>query len=92
MQGDKRMTSKQVTDTIKTLPAESMDELAAFVEYLKYKYQRQNAIKRRRKTTRLKDLEGMLEGYDFSPKFIAEARREMWGNFGREHLLDEPEK
>jgi hypothetical protein len=26
-------------------------------------------------------LEGLLEGYDFSPEFIAEARRGMWGNF-----------
>ncbi len=86
------MTSKQVTETIKTLPAESMDELAAFVEYLKYKYQRQSAIKRRRKMTRLKDLHGILKGYDFSPEKIAEARREMWGNFGREHLLDESGK
>ena len=69
-----------------------MDELAAFVEYLRYKYQRQATSKQPAKVTRLKDLEGILKGYDFSPEFIAEARREMWGNFGREHLLDKPEE
>lgn len=84
------MTIQQVAESIKTLPAESMEELAAFVEYLRYKYQHQAPSKESGKTTRLKDLEGILQGYDFSPEFIAEARREMWGNFGREHLLDKP--
>lgn len=26
--------------------------------------------------------EGLLKGYDFSPEFIAQARKEMWGGFG----------
>ena len=83
------MTVKQVTESIKTLPPEGMDELATFVQYLQYKYQRQDKRKRRAKTTRLKDLHGILKGYDFSPEKIAEACREMWGNFGRDHLLVE---
>ncbi|MDL1896919.1 DUF2281 domain-containing protein [Anaerolineae bacterium CFX7] len=86
------MTVKQMNESIKALPPESMEELAVFVQYLQYKYQRQAIRKRRPKPTRLKDLHGILKGYDFSPEKIAEARREMWGNFGREHLLDEPEK
>jgi len=28
--------------------------------------------------------EGVLQGYDFSPKFIAETRKEMWAGFGKE--------
>jgi hypothetical protein len=28
--------------------------------------------------------EGILQGYDFSPEFIAEARKEMWAGFGKE--------
>jgi hypothetical protein len=28
--------------------------------------------------------EGILEGYDFSPEFIAEARKELWAGFGKE--------
>lgn len=28
--------------------------------------------------------EGVLQGYDFSPAFIAETRKEMWAGFGKE--------
>jgi hypothetical protein len=33
-------------------------------------------------------LKGLLKGYDFSPELIAEARREMWGNFPRDIEFD----
>lgn len=28
--------------------------------------------------------EGILQGYDFSPEFIADARKEMWARFGED--------
>jgi hypothetical protein len=42
------------------------------------------------KPLRIIKLKGLLKGYDFSPEFIAEARREMWGNFPRDIEMDVP--
>lgn len=80
------MTMQQLVKTIETLPPEGVNELENYLEYLRFKYQQKS--KRRRKPLKLKELKGILKGYDFSPEKIAQARREMWGNFGRERLLD----
>jgi len=83
------MTNKQVSESIKSLPDEGLGELANFVEYLRFKYQDKTRKGRSRgQVTRLKDLKGILKGYDFSPEDIAQARRELWVGLGREHLLD----
>jgi hypothetical protein len=52
----------------------------------KTKPETENAEKRPFRPVKLK---GLLKGYDFSPEFIAEARREMWGNFPRDIYEEE---
>ncbi len=39
---------------------------------------------RLRKSGKVVKLGGLWAGYDFSEEEIAQARKEMWGNFGRE--------
>ncbi len=83
------MSTKQVVETIKTLPDESLNELASFIEYLRFKYQHKaRSGKQSIKAVRLRDLKGILKGYDFPPELINQARREMWSGLGREHLLE----
>jgi len=66
------------------LPQESLPELESFIEFLRFKFQARKP-KRTAKpvldTTDAVRLEGLLKGYDFSPEFIKETRREMWRKF-----------
>jgi hypothetical protein len=32
--------------------------------------------------------EGILQGYEFSPEFIADARKELWAGFGKDLKSD----
>lgn len=74
--------AQKLQQDILELPQESLLELEQFIEFLRFK-----AKPRRKKktgeekydTTAARNLHGILKGYDFSPEFIAEARREMWG-------------
>jgi hypothetical protein len=80
------MTYQDICQQIAELPQESLVELAKFIEFLRFKFKADKAGKEEqaKKSVHIRDLEGLLEGYDFSPEFIAEARREMWGNFPRD--------
>ena len=80
------MTYQDIYQQILELPQESLVELAKFIEFLRFKADKaepraEGAEKRPFRPVKLK---GLLKGYDFSPAFIAEARREMWGNFPRD--------
>ncbi len=64
------------------LPPESLPDLEKFVEFLRFKAKPKKA----RKITedvplKVVNLRGILKGYDFSPEFIKESRREMWRKF-----------
>jgi hypothetical protein len=78
------VTYQDIYQQILELPQESLAELARFIEFLRFKADGTKKGKQARKPVHIRDLEGLLEGYDFSPEFIAEARREMWGNFPRD--------
>ena len=87
------MTDQQVAESIKSLPEEGQGELASFLEYLRFKYQSQTGKHRSRgKVKQIKDLKGILKGYDFSPELISQVRRETWAGFGRERLMDLPKR
>lgn len=64
---------------LRELPADKQLEVLEFVRSLQTKPKRP-----------LKSLYGLRVGHgvDISEEDIAEARKEMWGNFPREHLFD----
>ena len=75
------VTYQDIRQQIAELPQESLVDLAKFIEFLRFKADGAGKGKQAREPVHIRDLEGLLEGYDFSLEFIAEARREMWGNF-----------
>jgi len=78
------VTYQDICQQIAELPQESLVELAKFIEFLRFKAGESATETKAEKPLRIIKLGGLLEGYDFSPEFIAEARREMWGNFHRD--------
>ncbi len=79
-----RVTYQNIYQQIRELPQESLVDLSKYIEFLRFKADGAKKGKQAKKPVHIRDLEGLLEGYDFSPEFIAEARREMWGNFPRD--------
>lgn len=71
-------TAQTIIEQIKVLPPESLDDLASYVEFLRFKARSTKAITTPSEKLRVVNLRGLLAGYDFSPEFLAEARREMW--------------
>jgi hypothetical protein len=84
------MTYQDIYQQILELPQESLVELAKFIEFLRFKAGESVTETKAEKPLRIIKLKGLLKGYDFSPEFIAEARREMWGNFPRDIEMDVP--
>ena len=82
------MTARQISEVIKNLPREGQNELANYLDYLRFKYKVKQSRPRRTKKLHLKDLKGKLKGYDVSRQVIDQTRREVWDNLGREHILD----
>ena len=82
------VTYQDICQQIAELPQESLVELAKFIEFLRFKAGESATETKAEKPLRIIKLGGLLEGYDFSPEFIAEARREMWGNFPRDIDID----
>ncbi len=73
------VTKAEIIDELDELPPESLPELQAFIEFLRFKSEKEP-----KKLIRLgglwKDLPPVTE------EDIAEARREMWGQFGEREL------
>ncbi len=86
------MTHQEIYQQISELPQESLADLAKYIEFLRFKADKSSSETEEEaeeeKPLRIIKLGGLLEGYDFSPEFIAEARREMWGNFPRDIEFD----
>jgi len=79
------MTSEEVLlEKIKVLPPDLKREAIHFVEFLQTKVEK--------KTPRV-SLEGIWAdlNVNITEEDIAEARKEMWGNFPREHFFDNEE-
>lgn len=68
---------EKVVEKLRELPPEKQKEVLAFVDSLNDKP---------RTPKRLRSLEGLLEDFhiEITEEDIAEARREMWGNFPRD--------
>ncbi len=86
------VTYQDIYQQILELPQESLVELAKFIEFLRFKAGESATETKAEKPLRIIKLGGLLEGYDFSPEFIAEARREMWGNFPRDMERRKPDE
>ena len=69
-----------VIEKLRELPADKQQEVLDFVSFLGTKSP----------TPKLKNVEGLCADLDFgiTKEEIDEARKEMWGNFSREHLFE----
>lgn len=63
-----------IAEKSRNLPADEQREVLDFIEFLRTRQERKR---------QLRDLAGLWKGFDLSSEDIAEARREMWGNFPR---------
>jgi hypothetical protein len=78
------LLTEKLQQEILDLPQETLPELEKFIEFLRFKTQPRKlktTEPEKLDTTQARKLRGILKGYDFSPEFIAEARREMWHKF-----------
>ncbi|MCP4538808.1 MAG: DUF2281 domain-containing protein, partial [Chloroflexi bacterium] len=73
---------------IDKLPENTLIELARFIEFLQFKSQRDAQVSDDMATKDEPPFnpvyfpEGILQDYEFSPEFIAGARKELWTGFG----------
>lgn len=76
-------TAQTIFEQIKTLPSDSLDELATYVDFLRFKARKAEDAESADKPLRVVKLGGLLKGYDVdvSPERLAEVRREMWRKF-----------
>ena len=76
-------TAHHIFEQIKTLPNDSLDELATYVDFLRFKARQAEDAEPAEKPLRVIKLGGLLKGYDVdvSPERLAEIRREMWRKY-----------
>jgi hypothetical protein len=68
---------KQVLAKLDELPADALEEVATFLDYLRFKLERRS----RQASFSPVSLGGLWKGSSISDEEIADARREMWGRF-----------
>jgi len=75
---DTTVTERSVVEkALSKLPDDALSELIAYMEFLQFKHTQD--IKGDTVPFKPVNLpEGILEGYDFSPELIAQARHELW--------------
>ncbi|MCX6028319.1 MAG: hypothetical protein NT169_03325 [Chloroflexi bacterium] len=74
--------TQKLQQQVLELPQESLPELEEFIEFLRFKFQARKQKKvESHPPLKIVKLGGILQGYDFSPEMLAEARREMWHKF-----------
>lgn len=73
-------STQAIIEQIKVLPPESLDDLASYVEFLRYRARRVEEAKPAEERLTIVKLGGILKGYDVdvSPESLAEARRSLW--------------
>ncbi len=86
------VTAEEIYQQILELPQDTLRDVAKYVEFVRFKVRDTKPEVKDEPPFRPPKIKlgGLLEGYDFSPEFIAEARREMWGNFPRDIEFDGP--
>lgn len=81
---DGMVLAQKIQQDVLQLPPESLPDLEKYIEFLRFKVKPEKpkmAAPEKLDTTQARKLRGIMKGYDFSPEFIAEARREMWHRF-----------
>ena len=76
--------TEKLQQEILELPQEALPELENYIEFLRFKAKPRKKAKVNKPLfdpTDATRLDGIMKGYDFSPEFIKEARREMWHKF-----------
>jgi hypothetical protein len=74
--------AQKIQQEVLELPQETLPELERFIEFLRFKTKPRKSRKAETNPPlKIVKLGGILEGYDFSPEMLAEARREMWHKF-----------
>jgi hypothetical protein len=76
--------TEKLQQEILELPQETLPELEKYIEFLRFKAKPRKKAKVNKPPFDPTDairLDGIMKGYDFSPEFIREARREMWHKF-----------
>jgi hypothetical protein len=77
--------AQKIQQEVLELPPESLPDLEKFIEFLRFKAKPRKTRKAETNPPlKIVKLGGILEGYDFSPEMLAEARREMWHKFHAE--------
>ncbi len=71
-------TVQEIQEQIEELSQDSLSELARYIDFLRF---RERESETESEPLHIVELRGLLKGYDFSPEFIAEARREMWKEY-----------
>ena len=66
------VTKEQIVHTLDQLPPENLHEVQQFLDFLRFKSQKQVQEP-------AAALGGLLDGYRFTEEDIVQARREMWG-------------
>jgi len=87
---DDMALAQKIQQEVLELPPESLPDLEKFIEFLRFRSEPHREKEDETEildTTAARSLRGILKGYDFSPGFIAEARKEMWRKF---HVEDIP--
>ena len=82
--------AQKIQQEMLELPQETLPELEKFIEFLRFRSESRLGKEDetdRLHTTAARSLRGILKGYDFSPEFLAEARKDMWRRF---HVEEAP--
>ncbi|NHZ72700.1 MAG: hypothetical protein GWP17_06425 [Aquificales bacterium] len=76
---------KELYQAIDRLPESAVSELARYVEYLEFRMSRNQKMSGSEQETYYKPVQipgKIIAEVDFSPEYIAEARKELWAGFG----------
>ncbi|MCP4210706.1 MAG: hypothetical protein GY764_04435 [Halieaceae bacterium] len=69
---------RQIYEKARQLPPESLNDLAQYVEFLRFKVKVEEESSQVSDDLRIVHPRGLLKGVDVSPQTLASARREMW--------------
>ena len=76
---------KELYQAIDRLPESAVSELAKYVDYLEFRLSRKQNLTSSAEETRYEPVQfpgRIIADVDFSPEYIAEARKELWAGFG----------
>ncbi|NOX62542.1 MAG: DUF2281 domain-containing protein [Chloroflexi bacterium] len=73
--------AKRIYEQARRLPADSLYELAQYLEFLQFKAKSEKQPMSEPAELRIVKLRGLLKGVDVSPESLASARQEMWRKY-----------